>query len=92
MRLLVQAIRDRRVVEFRYGGEARAVEPYRLGESGGRLLLQGWQRGKGWRTFAVADMAEVEATDRFWDSPREGFAEDGRLDRVVASVQGPDFA
>ena len=35
--LLAQAIRERRVVEFAYHGEARAVEPYALGEVAGAL-------------------------------------------------------
>lgn len=86
-KLLRQAIRDRRIVEFRYHGEHRAVEPYRLGEGGGRLRLVGWQSRKGWRSFHADEMEELEVTDRtFWE-PREGYARgDPAMDRILAEV------
>lgn len=84
---LIQAIRDRRVVEFRYHGEHRALEPYRLGEDGGRLLLQGWQSRKGWRSFRVEEIEDLELTSRHFETPREGFSRSaGHLDRVLAEV------
>lgn len=85
--VLARAIRERRVVEFRYAGEDRTVEPYRLTRAGGRLLLQGWQSRKGWRSFHVDAIEGLEPTSRFFDAPREGFAPDPRLDGVVASVR-----
>jgi predicted DNA-binding transcriptional regulator YafY len=84
-RILAQAIRDRRVVEFAYHGEPRQVEPYALGRVGGALTLKGWQSRKGWRTFHVEEMESLEATDRHFDEPREGFVPDPRMS-VVASV------
>lgn len=88
MDLLVRAICERRVVEFRYHGEHRTLEPYRLGrDNGGRLLLTGWQSRKGWRTFQVAEIAEAEATERTFDTPREGYVRgDDRLERILAEV------
>jgi len=85
--LLRQAIRDRRIVEFRYHGEHRVVEPYRLGLDGGRLRLMGWQSRKGWRSFHADEMTELEVLDRTFFQPREGYTRgDGAMDRILAEV------
>ncbi|TNC74706.1 WYL domain-containing protein [Rubellimicrobium roseum] len=86
-RLIRQAIRDRRVIEFRYHGEHRTVEPYRLGLDGGRLRLMGWQSRKGWRSFHVEDMDELALTERTFLDPRQGYVRgDPRMDRILAEV------
>jgi predicted DNA-binding transcriptional regulator YafY len=86
-KLLRQAIRDRRVVEFGYHGEHRSVEPYRLGLDAGRLRLMGWQSRKGWRSFHVDEMDELEVTDRTFLQPREGYTRgDSAMDRILAEV------
>ena len=85
--LLRQAIRDRRLVEFRYHGEHRIMEPYRLGLDGGRLRLLGWQSRKGWRSFHVDEMEELDVTDRTFLQPREGYTRgDAAMDRILAEV------
>jgi predicted DNA-binding transcriptional regulator YafY len=85
--LLVQAIRERRVVTFAYGGEHRAVEPCRLGLQAGRLRLTGWQRRKGWRSFHLDGIADLALTDHHFDEPREGYARgDPTLDRILAEI------
>ncbi|TNC50156.1 WYL domain-containing protein [Rubellimicrobium rubrum] len=85
--LLRQAIRDRRVIEFRYHGEHRTVEPYRLGLDGGRLRLMGWQARKGWRSFYAHEMLDLELTERTFLDPREGYTRgDPRMDRILAEV------
>ena len=85
--LLRQAIRDRRVIEFRYHGEHRVVEPYRLCLDGGRLRLMGWQARKGWRSFHADEMEELELTCRSFFQPREGYTRgDDRLDRILAEI------
>lgn len=85
-RSLERAIRERRVVEFGYHGEARTVEPYILGRVAGRMTLRGWQSRKGWRSFHLAEVEALEVTDRFWEEPREGYAPDPRMDQVLAAV------
>jgi predicted DNA-binding transcriptional regulator YafY len=86
-KLLRQAIRDRRVVEFRYHGEHRTVEPYRLGLDGGRLRLMGWQARKGWRSFYADEMEELELSERSFLQPREGYTRgDSAMDRILAEV------
>lgn len=84
--LLAQAIRERRVVAFSYHGEGRLVEPYQLGEVAGRLTLRGWQSRKGWRSFLVREMVAIQATDRYFDEPRDGYAPDQRMRRVQAAL------
>ena len=85
--LLREAIRDRRVVEFRYHGEHRVVEPYRLGVGAGRLRLVGWQSRKGWRSFHVAEMEELELAERSFSEPREGYSRgDPAMDRILAEI------
>ena len=86
-KLLAQAISERRILEFRYHGEHRTVEPYRLGEGAGRLRLVGWQARKGWRSFYADDMEDLELSDRTFLDPREGYVRgDDRLDRILAEV------
>lgn len=85
--LLRQAIRDRQVVEFRYHGEHRSVEPYRLGLDGGRLRLMGWQSRKGGRSFHVDEMEDLVVTDRTFLQPREGYTRgDTAMDRILAEI------
>ena len=85
--ILRQAIRDRRIVEFRYHGEHRSVEPHRLGLDGGRLRLMGWQTRKGWRSFHMDEMDEVEMSDRTFLLPREGYTRGDRaMDRILAEI------
>lgn len=84
---LVDAIRHRRVVEFRYHGEHRTVEPYRLGLDGGRLRLVGWQVRKGWRSFHIDGMEMLETTDRTFFQPRDGYVRgDPHMDRILAEI------
>ena len=86
-KLLRQAIQERRVIEFRYHGEHRILEPYRLGVDGGRLRLMGWQARKGWRSFHADEMQDLELTDRTFLDPREGYTRgDPRMDRILAEV------
>jgi predicted DNA-binding transcriptional regulator YafY len=63
--LIRQALSERRVVQFKYHGHARRVEPHALGRvTEGRLALLGWQVSggsaseppPGWRTFVIADI------------------------------------
>ena len=85
--LLRQAIRERRVIAFRYGGEHREVEPYRLGLQAGRLRLTGWQSRKGWRSFHADAMEDLALAPRTFDEPREGYARgDPTMDRILAEL------
>jgi len=67
--LLRQALTERRVVQFKYHGYSRRVEPHALGRvTGDRPALLGWQASggsaseppPGWRTFVVADIKALK--------------------------------
>lgn len=69
--LLRQALKERRVVQFRYHGYVRRVEPHALGRvTDDRHALLGWQVSggsaseppPGWRTFVLADITEPGLT------------------------------
>src|SRR4051812_40846832 len=67
--LIRQALAERRMVQFKYHGHARRVEPHALGRvTGDRLALLGWQVSggsvseppPGWRTFVVAEISGLK--------------------------------
>lgn len=67
--LLRQALGERRVVQFKYHGYSRRVEPHALGRvTGDRPALLGWQVSggsaseppPGWRTFVLADIKSLK--------------------------------
>jgi predicted DNA-binding transcriptional regulator YafY len=67
--LLRQALSERRVVQFKYHGHSRRVEPHALGRvTGSRPALLGWQVSggsaseppPGWRTFVLADIKSLK--------------------------------
>jgi predicted DNA-binding transcriptional regulator YafY len=67
-RQLRQALVERRVVQFKYHGHTRVVEPHALGHvSEERLALLGWQVSggsaseppPGWRTFVLAEIQSL---------------------------------
>jgi len=67
--LLRQALSERRVVQFKYHGYSRRVEPHALGRvTGDRPALLGWQASggsaseppPGWRTFVVTDIKSLK--------------------------------
>ncbi len=69
--LIRQALREQRVVSFRYHGHARRVEPHALGAvSRERPALLGWQISggskseppPGWRTFLLEEMEGLRLT------------------------------
>ena len=67
--LIRQALAERRVVQFKYHGYSRRVEPHALGRvTGDRSALLGWQVSggsaseppPGWRTFVLADIKSLK--------------------------------
>jgi predicted DNA-binding transcriptional regulator YafY len=67
--LIRQALAERRVIQFKYHGHLRIVEPHALGQATeGRAALLGWQVSggsvseppPGWRTFVVAEISSLK--------------------------------
>jgi hypothetical protein len=94
---LVRAIRERLVVEFRYKGLRRVVNPHLLGEAGKDegVALSGVQtdgkssRGKlpVWVFCYLAEITNLTVTDRAFTPDRDFDASDKKFSSVIASVK-----
>jgi hypothetical protein len=79
---IVSAIRDHRLLGFRYDGRPRVVEPHIYGvNTKGHPVLSAYQlRGGsasgervGWKMFLVQDMDDVRLLDDTFRRPREDY-------------------
>lgn len=93
-----RAIKERRVLEFTYHGHSRRGEPHALGRvTDDRPALLAWQVAggsrseppPGWRTFVVAEMADLRlASETF--TPRPDYRpERAKLKDISAEVAAP---
>ena len=91
-RSICEAIRDRAVVRFSYGGGSRTVEPHCHGiSSTGSEVLRGYQTGGysssgnpvGWRLFEVAKISGFRQSHQIFSSARPGY---NPYDRGIVSV------
>jgi len=93
--LIRTALREHRVLEFKYHGHERRVEPHALGRvTDDRLALLAWQAAgssrsappPGWRTFVVAEIEGLRvAPEKF--SPRPDYRpEKTQLKEILAEV------
>jgi hypothetical protein len=90
------AIEDRHLLQFRYDGFTRLVEPYAFGVSNrGRYTLRAYQveggsdsgRTEGWKLFHVADMESIVVTPRPFPAPRPEYRRDDRVfARIISQV------
>lgn len=93
--LIRQALTERRVVQFKYHGYSRRVEPHALGRvTEGRPALLGWQVSggsaseppPGWRTFQLAEMEAVKLLRKTF-TPRPDYRpETTKLKPIEAEV------
>lgn len=96
---LLRAIRERRLLEFRYGGHRRLFEPHAYGLSPtGEAVLHGFQIAgesssaapPGWRTFTVGEMSELVVSTRRFPQARPGYGgERFALDPLWAEIAPP---
>lgn len=80
---ITQAIRDRRVLVFRYEDLDRTVEPHLYGvhRDSGNEILVAWQVGgfshsgdrPGWRNFLASDVRQLRLLDETFATPRAGY-------------------
>jgi hypothetical protein len=93
--LIRQALAERRMLQFRYHGYARRVEPHALGRvTEDRRALLGWQVSggsqseppPGWRTFLTAEIDSLEML-RVTFAPRADYhPETTKLKPIEAEV------
>lgn len=94
--LLIQAIRERRVLTFVYRGHARTVEAHACGVSSkGEAVLHGYQTAggsasrppPGWRTFSLAEIRDVALGAETFPGARDGYSPNElRLDPLWAEL------
>jgi hypothetical protein len=93
---IIEAIRSRRLLEFRYDGGKRVVEPHTFGiDKYNREMLCGYQTGGasksakpvGWKFFLVAKLSGLRATDEHFATPRPEYQHnDGAFLKIVAQL------
>lgn len=85
---ICDAIKGMKVIEFRYKGAWRSVEPHALGiNARGKLTLCAWQltggSGADWRDFHFDLIGDVVVTNEEFDGPRPGY---NPCDKTLVSV------
>ena len=92
---LCEAIAARRLVEFRYDGMTRVVEPYTVGIlTTGNVALSAWHvRGFSesravpkWRLYTLEKMGVITILNEEFEGPRRGYnPRDSRMDRIYCT-------
>jgi hypothetical protein len=91
-RRLVDAIRDRSVVDLRYDWGHRRVEPHVYGlNKDGHELLRAFQTGGhsesrqrfGWKLFRVDEIQSLHVTGERFKGPRRGY---NRADPAITQI------
>lgn len=94
-KLLRQALQERRVVQFRYHGYSRRVEPHALGPvTESRLALLGWQVSggsaseppPGWRTFRLVEIESLKLLRQTFTPRLDYHPETTKLNPVEVEV------
>lgn len=86
------AIEEMRILEFKYKGAWRVVEPHALGyNEKQKLTLCGWQlsggSGVGFRDFYVEIIDELIVLDEVFDEARKGYnPNDQTLSNIIAQI------
>lgn len=86
--IVIDAIKQRQIIEFRYKDISRRVRPHILGYVGdGALALSAWQiagTGIGWRLFHIDEISELHRTDNGFRGPARGYnPNDPSFSRIV---------
>ncbi|HSR70841.1 MAG TPA: WYL domain-containing protein [Kiloniellales bacterium] len=78
---ICRAIRNHRLLEFRYRNSRRKVEPYAFGvDEGGHPVLRAYQVGgdddrpfPAWKLFRGEEIADLKVLDQRFAGPHEGY-------------------
>lgn len=84
------AIREKKVIQFRYKMELRTVEPHTLGYRKGELELCAWQTSgqkPGFRDFHVSKLSGLTTTAATFATARRGYnPNDSTMDRILCRL------
>jgi hypothetical protein len=89
---ICNAIANRLLVQFHYGGGLRVVEPYRHGYSNaGNEVLRGFQvsgfsrsrNPSGWRLYDVGKMGQLRSAPEMFSTTRPGYMAKDRAMRFT---------
>ena len=94
-----QAIKEKKLLTFRYDGHPRTVEPHTYGidEKDQKALCAYQVRGssrsgeyRGWKTFHLTKMSSVVVSSESFASARPGYKRNDRgFKTIFAQLQGP---
>ena len=88
--LICQAIREKRVIQFRYKMELRTAEPHTLGFRKDELELCAYQTSgmkPHFRDFRVSKMSGVTTTGATFERARKGYnPNDSTMDRILCRI------
>ena len=79
---IVQAIRDKRVLEIHYHGYSRIVEPHTFGATKkNRDAIRGYQtaggsvsgESPGWKLLCLDEIVSLRVLDNQFEMPRQGY-------------------
>ena len=94
--VLCQAIAEKHIVQFKYGGRSRIVEPFCCGiNSAENYVLRGFQiRGTDktkplcWRLFELSEMSQLSITKHKFNGKREDYKpEDSAINKTFCRIQ-----
>jgi predicted DNA-binding transcriptional regulator YafY len=97
---IIDALRNRKVLEFSYNGQPRIVEPqsYGLSKKTEQPVMRGFQRTggsvsgytRGLRLFELAKISELRQTgERFAKAQPEHNPNDSAMSKVIVSLPRP---
>ncbi|MFH1429771.1 MAG: WYL domain-containing protein [Candidatus Margulisiibacteriota bacterium] len=80
--IICMAIKQKKVLQFRYHGRVRVVEPHQLGFNPdghialGAYLVRGFSASKAadrWRKYVINEISSVSFLNETFDAPRPGY-------------------
>lgn len=93
---IIKAIESRNLLEFRYNGHRRLVEPHTYGVSTiGNDTLSAYQVGgtsnKGnvpdWKQFTISKITGLKKSDKTFSGTRKGYTKgDSRMSKIYAEL------
>jgi hypothetical protein len=93
--LICEAIEKMRIIQFRYDGRVRIVEPFCCGRStADHSVLRGYQIGGSsssksvsWKLFELAKISQLAILDVVFDGKRRGYnPKDPVMERIYCGV------